>query len=264
MDVYCCIKLKEASKTVQTCSYSTPKKYKEAWATLIQQHLDASRIHPSNSAHASPTFLVPKSDMVELPHWVNDYRELNLNTVLDSHSLPCIDNILADCAKGKFWSKMDMTNSFFQTSYRIHPGDVHLITVRLEWLVMPMGLQNSRPIHQHRVTTALQEYIHIYMHDIVIWSNLVEEHIEHIWLILAAFRCARLYCNPKKCKFFLLELNFLGHHISAWGIEAQLSKVDKILQWPVLLWYGLLSHLIIPYSTLESTLETYHNHIKII
>jgi hypothetical protein len=32
--------------------------------------------------------------------------------------------------------------------------------------------------------------------------------------------------------FFLLELDFLGHHISACGIEVNSSKVDHILQWP--------------------------------
>jgi hypothetical protein len=38
--------------------------------------------------------------------------------------------------------------------------------------------------------------------------------------------------NPKKCSFFLLELDFWGHHISAHGVEAHSSKVDKILNWP--------------------------------
>jgi hypothetical protein len=114
-DVYCRIQLKDALKTVQTRSYSTPRKYWEAWATLIQQHLDAGRIRPSNSSHASPAFMVPKSDITVLPRWVNDYRMLNANTVLDAHLLPRVDDILADCAKGKIWSKLDMTNSFFQT-----------------------------------------------------------------------------------------------------------------------------------------------------
>ena len=43
-DVYCRIQLKDATKTITTRSYSTPRKYKEAWAELIQQHLDAGRI----------------------------------------------------------------------------------------------------------------------------------------------------------------------------------------------------------------------------
>jgi hypothetical protein len=43
-DVYCRIKLKNSYKVFATRSYSTPRKYKEPWATLIQQHLDAGRI----------------------------------------------------------------------------------------------------------------------------------------------------------------------------------------------------------------------------
>ena len=41
MDIFCCIKLKDTLKTFQTQSYSTPRKHRDAWATLIQQHLDA-------------------------------------------------------------------------------------------------------------------------------------------------------------------------------------------------------------------------------
>jgi len=239
-DVYCRIRLKDASKCLQTRTYSTPRKYREAWATLIQQHLDAGRIRPSNSAHASPAFIVPKSDATVLPRWVNDYRMLNANTILDAHPLPRVDDILADCAKGKIWSKLDMTNSFFQT--RVHPDDVHLTAVTTpfglyEWLAMPMGLRNSPPIHQRRMTSALRKLLgkicHIYLDDIVIWSDTVEQHTEHIRMVLTALREAKLYCNPRKCHFYLLELDFLGHHISARGIEANTSKVDKILQWPV-------------------------------
>ena len=206
---------------------------------MIQQHLNAGRIRPSNSPHASPAFLVPKTDPVVLPRWVNDYRVLNANTVLDAHLLPRVDDILADCAKGKIWSKLDMTNSFFQT--RVHLDDVHLTAVTTpfglyEWLAMPMGLRNSPPIHQRRMTAALRELLgkicHIYLDDIVIWSDTVEQHTQHIRLVLEALRKAKLYCNPKKCHFYLLELNFLGHHISARGIEASSSKVDKILNWP--------------------------------
>ena len=239
-DVYCRIKLKDVSKMVQTRTYSTPRKYREAWAVLIQQHLDAGRIRPSNSEHTSPAFLVPKTDTMVLPHWVNDYRALNANTVLDAHPLPRVDDILSDCAKGKIWCKLDLTNFFFQT--RVHPDDIHLTAVTTplglyEWLAMPMGLWNSPPIHQRRMTAALRELLgkicHIYLDDIIIWSDSMEQHTEHIRLVLTALRKARLYCNPRKCHFYLLELDFLGHHISAWGIEANTSKVDKILNWPI-------------------------------
>ena len=87
-----------------------------------------------------------------------------------------------------------MTNSFFQM-----------------WVLM--GLQNSLAIHQHQVTATLRELLgcicHIYLDDIIICSN------------------------PKKCEFLLLELEFLGHHISVRGIEASILKVNKVLNWPV-------------------------------
>jgi hypothetical protein len=100
-----------------------PWKYKEAWQILIQQHLDAGCIHPSTL----PAFIIPKSNPNVLPQWVNDYQKLNENTVTDSHPLPCIDDILSDCTKGKIWATIDMTNSFFQM--RMHPDHVHLIAV---------------------------------------------------------------------------------------------------------------------------------------
>jgi hypothetical protein len=87
-DVQCQIKLKDATQTITTRTYSSPRKYRDAWSTLIQQHLDAGRIRLSNSANASPAFLIPKADHAELPCWVNDYRILNGNTVTDSHPLP--------------------------------------------------------------------------------------------------------------------------------------------------------------------------------
>jgi hypothetical protein len=159
---------------------------------------------------------------------------------MDSHPLPWVDDILADCARGKVWSKLDMTNSFFQTWMK--EEDMHLTAVTMplglyEWLVMPMGLRNAPLIHQQRVIAALCPYIgricHVYLDDIVVWSNSIEEHTKHLRIILQVLRNARLYFNPKKCSFYLLELDFLGHHISNRRIEANLSKVDRVLKWPV-------------------------------
>jgi hypothetical protein len=102
---------------------------------------------------------------------------------------------------------------------------------------MPQGLRNAPPVHQRQVMAALHPFLgkfaHIYLDDIIIWSDTLDEHTVHIKLIMDTPRKARLYCNPKKSKFYLTELVFLGHHISQQGIEACSSKVDKILNWPV-------------------------------
>ena len=133
-----------------------------------------------------------------------------------------------------------MTDSFFQT--RMHPDDIHKTAVttpfgNYEWCVMPMGFRNSPAIHQRRVTNALRKYIskicHVYLDDIVVWSDSIEEHIKNVHLIMAALRQAKLYVNQKKTNLFCHEIKFLGHKISQNGIEADGSKVDKILEWPV-------------------------------
>ena len=170
---------------------------------------------------------------------MNDYWQLNDITVPDNHPLPQTDDILNDCAKGKIWSTIDMTNSFFQTL--MHPDDVHLTAVNTpfslyEWLVMPMGLQNSPAIHQQHVTAALQEHIgkicHIYLDDIVIWSNSVKDHIRDVRKNFSALRVAWLYINQKKTNLFQTEIKFLRHKVSVCGIEADSKKADAILAWP--------------------------------
>jgi hypothetical protein len=170
---------------------------------------------------------------------VNDYRILNRATVPDNYPLPRIDNILADCAKGRIWGKIDMTNSFFQTL--VHPDHVKYTATLTpfglwEWVVMPMGLRNSPVTHQRRVTLALRDLIgricHVYLDDIIIWSQSVEEHQKNVTLVLQALQAAQLYCSSKKSTLFTTELNFLGHRVSQRGIEANGSKVERILNWP--------------------------------
>jgi hypothetical protein len=85
------------------------------------------------------------------------------------------------------------------------------------------------------VTFALHPYIgkicHIYLNDIIVWLNTVEEYCENVCLILAALWGSQLYCNPQKTLLFQTEVDFLGHHISARGIEADSKKTKCITKW---------------------------------
>lgn len=238
-DVLFRVSLKDANKVVQLRSYDCPKKYRAAWKTLLDSHVDSGRLRHSDSKWSSPSFIIPKADPTVLPRWVNDFRKLNANTIVDNHPLPRIDEILKDCAKGKIFGKIDMTNAFFQT--RVHPDDMKYLVIhtpwgKYEWPVMPMGVRNAPAMHQRRMTAALRHLIgkicHVYLDDIIIWSQSVEEHEKNVKLILEAVRRAHLYCSAKKTSLFNWDIDFLGHHISANGIEADSSKVARILDWP--------------------------------
>lgn len=110
-------------------------------------------------------------------------------------------------------------NSFFQTV--MHPDDIHLTAVMTlfklyEWLVMPIGLKNAPAIHQQRVTAALCPWIgkiyHIYLDDIIVWSNSIEEHIKNVETILTALKEACLYCNLTCFKQKLISWDTTSPH----------------------------------------------------
>lgn len=196
-------------------------------------------IRESDSEFASPSFIIPKKDLTALPCWVCNYQQLNDNTVPDNFTLPRVDNILANCGKGKMWAVFDMTDSFYQT--RMHPDDIHKTAVttpfgNYEWLVLPMGFRNAPSIHQRRVASALAPLIrkicHVYMDDIIIWSQNEQEHIDNCRKVMDLLSKARLYLNKRKTQLFCSEVTFLGHKISQAGIEADSDKVSKILDWP--------------------------------
>ena len=87
-DVYHHIEVKPGATISTGRVYSCPRKYREGWKTLIDQHYAAGRIRPSSSQYTSPSFIIPKADITVLPRWVNDYRILNRTTVPDNYPLP--------------------------------------------------------------------------------------------------------------------------------------------------------------------------------
>lgn len=128
-----------------------------------------------------------------MPRWVNNYRALNSNTVPDMHPLPKVADILANCGKGKIWAKINMTDSFYQTL--VHPDNIKYTAITTpfglyEWTVMPKGCCNAPSTHQCRMFSALHPYIgsicHVYLDDIIIWSNSLEEHHRNVETIMLA------------------------------------------------------------------------------
>ncbi|SCV72805.1 BQ2448_4342 [Microbotryum intermedium] len=237
------IALKPGMKTPRQPTYGTPMRWRTAWRRLLDQHLAAGRLRPSSSEYSSPAFIIPKKGMDTdpsiMPRWVNDYRILNAATVPDRTPLPLPDEILSVSARARFWSKIDMTNSFFQT--KMAEEDIPKTAVAtpwglFEWVVMPMGLSNAPATHQRRVNEALSNLIgkscFVYLDDITIFSNTIEEHQTHVREVLEALRRADLYCSPKKTELFTTSCDFLGHVISRNGIAADQSKVDRIVEWP--------------------------------
>lgn len=230
--------LTDPNVVINKKQYGYPLKYCESWRKLIDQHLRAGRIRRSQSQYASPSMIIPKKDPTELPRWICDYQTLNKYTVKDRAPLPNVDESVRLVATGKVWSVVDQVNSFFQD--RMREEDIPLTAVKTpwglyEWVVMPMGLTNGPATHQARNEEILGELVGricvVYIDDIVIFSQTMEEHEKHLRMVLERLRSAKLYCSIKKSKLFRRQIHFLGHDISADGICPDEEKVEKITKW---------------------------------
>ena len=71
----------------------------------------------------------------------------------------------------------------------------------------------------------------VFVDDILIYSKTKEEHGDHLMTILQALREHQLYAKFSKCEFWLTEVKFLGHVVSASGVSMDLEKVEAIMSW---------------------------------
>ena len=62
-------------------------------------------------------------------------------------------------------------------------------------------------------------------------SKSEKEHEEHLRLILMELREHHLYAKFSKCEFWISEVTYLGHVISAKGIAIDPEKVKAIVEW---------------------------------
>jgi hypothetical protein len=77
----------------------------------------------------------------------------------------------------------------------------------------------------------LDKFVVVFIDDILIYSKNEEEHAKHLWIVLTRLREHQLYAKFSKCAFWLEEIQFLGHILSAKGIAVDPSKVKDILEW---------------------------------
>ncbi|GKB77195.1 putative reverse transcriptase domain-containing protein [Tanacetum coccineum] len=137
-----------------------------------------------------------------------DYKELNKLTIKNRYPLPRIDDLFDQLQGSQYFSKIDLRSGYHQL--RVHEDDIPKTAFRtryghFEFIVMPFGLTNAPATR--------------------------EEHEVHLGLVLELLKKEKLYAKFSKCKFWLREVQFLGHVINGNGIHVDLSKIEAINNW---------------------------------
>jgi hypothetical protein len=100
---------------------------------------------------------------------------------------------------------------------------------------MSFGLTNAPTYFMYHMNKVFMEYLDkfvvVFIDDILIFSKTEEEHETHLRLVLEKLRAYQLYTKFSKCEFWLSEVAFLGHVISASGVSMDPSKVRDVLNW---------------------------------
>lgn len=78
----------------------------------------------------------------------------------------------------------------------------------------------------------IDEFMVVYLDDVVIYSECLEDHLHHLRLPLTRVREHELYVKLEKCEFIQKTILFLGHQISMGEVRMDQKKVEPILDWP--------------------------------
>jgi hypothetical protein len=100
---------------------------------------------------------------------------------------------------------------------------------------MPFGLTNAPAYFMNFMNKVFMEeldkFVVVFIDDILIYSQGAEEHEQHLRVILNKLRAHELYAKFSKCEFWLQEVTFLGHIITANRVKVDLEKVKAVSEW---------------------------------
>jgi hypothetical protein len=228
-----------------------PEALKPLWRKKKQAYLDSGQWRVASGTNALPMLLIPKpmrEDGRMRLRTVFDLRQRNMNTRKLTAPLPDIDGILRNVVRHKYRSLINGKDAYKQI--RVIPEHVNCTTFNtpdgtMESLVLQQGDCNGPATYQivmnHIFAPYVGVFMDIYLDDIVIYSDSIEEHMKHIRLVFDVLRREKFYLGPDKMHFFASKLKILGHVVDEKEITMDLHKVDLVVNWKVPTTKGLLS-----------------------
>ncbi|PIL32165.1 hypothetical protein GSI_05410 [Ganoderma sinense ZZ0214-1] len=206
---------------------------------FINENLAKGYIQESKSPMSSLFFFVKKKDGSLRP--VQDYRWLNDITIKNRYPMLLVSDLMDRLKKAKYFTKLDIRWGY--NNVQITTGDewkAAFVTNRglFEPNVMFFGLANLPSTFSVLMNDIFKDLIilgkvTIYLNDILIFTNDIEEHRALVREVLKHLAEHDLFCKPEKCKFEQPKVEYLGVLVSENRVEMDLVKVKGIAVWPV-------------------------------
>jgi hypothetical protein len=150
-------------------------------------------IRPSSSPWGAPVLFVEKKDRTQ--RMCIDYRSLNEVTIKNKYPLPRIEDLFDQMKGASVFSKIDLRSGYHEL--KIRESDIRKTTFHTryglyEYTVMSFRLTNAPAYFMYLMNKVFMEYLDrfviVFIDDILIFSKTMEEHEEHLRLILEKLR----------------------------------------------------------------------------
>lgn len=231
------IKVKEGATPVSRKPYRTSIGERETIRTIIAEWRQAGIVTDTQSPYASPVLLVKKKNGES--RLCVDFRQLNAVTERVHFPLPNIDDHLAQIRDSELFIVLDLAHGYLQIPLAADAREKTAIITpedTVEFTRMVFGLMNGPAFFSKAMQQALgplrDTVALFYLDDILIpgksWTDLKSK----LRLVLEALRKAGFTIKLAKCRFLFGKVAYLGHEISANGIEPGTEKVGAIRDFP--------------------------------
>ena len=224
----------ENSEPFKEWFWRIPPTLLEEVCASLRDMLEAGVIRLSQSPWCNVVVLVQKKDGTL--HFCVNFRCLNAWMKKDLYPLPHIQEALESMAGSAHFLTMDFKSGFWQIKMTPESQQYTAFTVGnlrfYEFTCMPFGLCNALATFQCLMQNTLGElnlmYYMIYLDDVIIFSHMEEEHMEHLHIVFKRFWEFNLKLKPSKCSFFQSEIVYLAHHILQQGILPSQDSMQAI------------------------------------
>lgn len=191
-----------------SCLHNLSRPERESLETYICDSLAAGLIRRSSSPVGAGFFFVEKKDKTLRPGI--DYRGLNNITVKNKYPLPLIDSAFEPLHNATVFSKLDLCKAYHLI--RIKEGDEWKTAFNspfghfeyLKYSVVFQALINDV------LRDMLNKFLFVNLDDILIFSHNMQEHVQHVRLVLHNLLKNLLFVKAEKYEFHVSSVSFRG------------------------------------------------------